>query len=133
MLYALGHDAVAGFQSFLNDPHGAEAFADFHRLNADFVLAVEEGYLIAALKFCNRTLRDQEGILLDSRLRTHFAVSAGAQNIPRVWKQPRDPDRAGALIHFAIREVDLPPLWIGRTVSQDQRERHQLPLRLPAS
>jgi hypothetical protein len=56
MLYALGHDAVAGFHSFLNDPQGAEAFADFHRLNDHFVLAVEEGNLIAALKFCNRAL-----------------------------------------------------------------------------
>src|SRR5712692_5855889 len=92
LLQALSHYAFAGFEPFLNNPLGADALADFDRLNAHFVVAVDDPYLEAALKFRNGPLRDQESALLDSRRPPHFGIPAGAQNISGVGKKPGDPD-----------------------------------------
>src|SRR5712664_3595145 len=57
LLHALGNHPLAALQSLFNNPLRADAIADIHRPVAHFVLAIDHGYLIAALQFLDCTLR----------------------------------------------------------------------------
>src|SRR5271168_2154010 len=56
---ALGHHALAGLQSVLNNPQGAHAVADIDGPDAYFVRAIHHRHLIAALQLRDRALRNQ--------------------------------------------------------------------------
>src|SRR5271165_7159694 len=48
LLNSFGNHAFAGLEPFVNNPIGADALADLDRADADFVLVVNHGDLIAA-------------------------------------------------------------------------------------
>src|SRR5439155_4069587 len=49
LLYSFDHDALAGLETFLDDPHCAAPLARAHRLDMNFIVRVHDGDLIAAL------------------------------------------------------------------------------------
>src|SRR5439155_3259604 len=118
----LGNNPFARVQPFLNDPQAAHAVADLDGPDAYFVLTVHHGDLIAALEFRHRALRNQQCTPLDSSRGSDPAIPSGAQKISGVGKKPGDADRAGALIHLTIREVDGPLARVGCSVGQDELE-----------
>src|ERR1700690_3053260 len=63
-LNALGHHALAGLQSILNNPLCTDAIADSDGPNAYFVRAIHHRHLIAALQLRDRPLRNAKRDLL---------------------------------------------------------------------
>ena len=95
LLHAFDDDALAGFQAFVDDPQRADAVAQLHGPDGDFVVAIDDGDLIRALQFGDGALRNQQcalaGFAIDVRT---LRVLPGPQNVSGIGKQPGQPDRA---------------------------------------
>src|SRR5712692_10481089 len=131
LLHALGNHAFALLQALSDNPLIADAVAHLDRANAHFAFAVHHRDLIAALQLRNCTLRDKQGALLHTARPPHFGIPAGAQNIAGVGKETCDPDRARALIYFAVCEVDAAWALVSPPVGQDEFKRLSFELRFP--
>ena len=87
---------------------------------ADAVVLIDNSNQIAALLLVHGGLRNQQGILLHANHGADLAVLPGTQDIAGIWKQSGQLDRAGVLIHLAIREIEFAFLRIGGSIGEDE-------------
>ena len=85
---------------------------------------------IGALQLGHGALRNQQRAHVGSGRRADPAILSRAQHVSGIGKQSRDPNRAGCLIHLAIREVELPVVRIDRAVRQNQFQPQSFRLRV---
>jgi hypothetical protein len=75
--------------------------------------------MIGALKFGHGTLRHEQRIRFDLRLRAHATVLARTQNEIRVGKESNDLQRAGVGIDLPVGEGKFSFFGINRTVGKE--------------
>src|SRR5689334_11726635 len=77
LLHSLGHDTVAGFQAFVDNPHSVNLRPDLNRANTHLVIRADYCGQIPALQLIHRTLRDEQGVLLNPHHCADVAKSTG--------------------------------------------------------
>ena len=113
---------VPGLESFVHFPHGADAFAQFHRTNADLVVLIDNCYLVAALQFVYRFLRNDHRAFFHVRDEPHFAELSRAQNVSRIRKRHIVADRSGLRIQATIERIKFAFVLIQLAVPEEQVE-----------
>ena len=116
------NNSVARLQPFGHFPHRADAFAHFHRTNADLVVLIDNCDLIIALQLVYRFLRNNHRALFDVGDEPHFPELSGPQNISWIWKRHFIADRTGLGIEITIKRVKFSFLRIHAAVAEDQFE-----------
>src|SRR5579871_2616240 len=116
-LDSFDYHALAGFQAVADDPERANLIAHVDRLNVDGSASIHRGDLVVALHLGNCLLRNNQCAVQRFHGDAHLAVLSRAENVAWIWKQPCDLDGAGALVHLASGESELPLVWIDRSVS----------------
>src|SRR5262249_36648474 len=117
---SLYNDLVIWFQAMVDDPEGPYLFAGFDRAHGGLVVGSYDRDLEPTLKFFDRALRAQEGLLLGAGLGSHTAVLAWAQDVARIGKRCDEADRARVAIYLPVSPQDLALVRIYRAVRQDQ-------------
>ncbi len=92
LLHSFGYDALARLQTFVDDPHCADAIAHLDGPDADLVLCVDDGNLIGALQFGDCALRNQQAPGVFRSMRGRGRIVPGAEYF-RDWETIR---RAGS-------------------------------------
>src|SRR5215471_4954807 len=80
-LDAFDHDAVAGGEALLDDPHAAVAWPQRDDLDRRRVVGADDRDLVAALQLADRALRHEDRPLLDVDRDAHLSVLAGPQQV----------------------------------------------------
>ncbi len=105
--------------------------SDLNRAHRDAVVLPDNSNQIAALLFVDGGLGNQQGVLLHSDHGAHLAVLPGPENIAGIRKERRQLDRAGILIHLAIRKIEFTWMRICGSVSEDELQFPVLRVRNP--
>src|SRR6267143_1319944 len=123
LLQSFDYNLLTGLEALVNNPHRSHRFAGFHGAHANFVIAADDGHLVASLRLRNGALGQQQGAFFQVGFDTHTPILAGTQNVAGIGKGSNDANRARAWIHLPVREQDFAFLRVDATVSQDQFER----------
>src|SRR4030095_6583368 len=97
-LESLHNNFVAWLQTFRYFPHRTDAFAHFHRANADLVIFIDNCHLIIALQLVYRFLRNHHCTLFHVGDETDLSELSRPQNISWIWKRYFVADRASLWI-----------------------------------
>ena len=113
-----------GAQAAFDDPVAAVLRPQLHIHDMCTWLSECDGVdLLDSLQLLNGNLGNQQRTVADFRGRRHAPELAGAQNIAGIGKCGGDADGAGLLVHLAIDEDDVPPVWVRLAIGQRKRER----------
>ena len=110
---------VAGLESFVHFPHRADAFAHFHRTNADLVVLIDNRDLEAALQFVYRFLRNDHRAFFHVGDEPHLAELSRPQNVSRIRKRHIVADRSSLRIQAAIERVKVTFMRIHLAVAEE--------------
>jgi len=89
------------------NPHRSHRFAGFHGAHANFVIAADDGHLVASLRLRNGALGQQQGAffqVVSTRTRPYWP---GRRMLPGLGKGSNDANRARAWIHLPVRKQDF--------------------------
>jgi len=120
LLNAVDDHAVTRIQPIADHPQGSNLLANVDRLNVDGVVAVQSGYLIAALQLRDGLLRNKQRVMQCFNCNAHFAVLAGPQNVARIREQSCGLNCAGTLVDLASGKGVLSLEWINGSVGENQ-------------
>src|SRR5436190_1695714 len=118
-LCAFDNDRFARLHSIFDDPHRANTIGHLNGPDFDLVTTAHNSDLIVALQLRDGALRHQQRLVFRTRHRADTSVLPGSQEIAGVWKNSRQPDGAGFLIHLPVREIETSFFRIGAAVRQD--------------
>ena len=119
---SLHNNFVAGLEPFGHFPHRADAFAHFHRTNADLVVLIDNCDLKAALQLVYRFLRNHHRALFHVGDEPHFAELSRPQNVSRIRKRHIVADRSSLRIQATIERIKFSFVRIQLAVAEDQFE-----------
>src|SRR5467141_1755886 len=123
LLQSFDYNLLTRLEALVNNPHRSHRFAGFHGAHANFVIAADDGHLVASLRLRNGALRQQQGACFQVGFDTHTSILAGTQNVAGIGKGSNDANRARVWIHLAVRQQDLAFLRVDTAVSKDQFDR----------
>src|SRR6202167_1805298 len=106
LLHPFGDDSFSRIQPLCDHPLVARRVAHRDRSNAHLVVTIYDGNLVSALKLRHRALRHQQCVMLQPDDGAHFGVASRPQNVSRIREQPRDSNRARALVDLPVRKVE---------------------------
>jgi hypothetical protein len=89
LLHTLGDNAFTRLQPFLDNPHGARLVTYLYAPDTYLVICADNSHLIAALKFRDRALWDEQRTFSNIGRSADSTVSTWAQNVFRDWEKFR--------------------------------------------
>src|SRR5947207_1406491 len=119
-LCAFDDDRFARLRSMFDDLHRAATIGLLNGPDFDLVTPTPNGDRIYALQLRDGSLRHQQRLVVGTRHRADTSTLPGSQDIAGIWKNSRQPDGAGFLIHLPVREIETSFFRIGAAVRQDQ-------------
>src|SRR5205814_9561585 len=81
---------------------------------------VHDGYLIGALQFRDRFLRDEQCAIGEIEFDPNAPELSRTKSIVGIWEQRRDPQRSGSGTDLPISRINLPLERIDCAIRQDQ-------------